>query len=146
MRRRLTESRVQQTAMSLTAHQQDVLDALQQAGVPLTAYALLERLRGRGLGAPTQVYRALDKLSARGLVHRLESVNAYVCCRQTVGAGTPHGPVAFAICDACGHADEFADAGLGLYLGHWARNRRFALGRSTIELHGLCADCVRAMG
>src|SRR5256885_11218862 len=65
---------------SLTTKQQRVLDTLRQAGAPLTAYALLDQLRDHGLTAPTQVYRALDKLAEQGVVHRLESLNAYVCC------------------------------------------------------------------
>jgi Fur family zinc uptake transcriptional regulator len=128
--------------MPLTAPQQRVLDTLQQAGAPLTAYALLDQLRGQGLSAPTQVYRALDKLAALGLVHRLESVNAYVSCAHPPGCD--HGVTAFAICDGCGHVDEFIDDQLGHRLGDWARNNRFALSHSNIELHGRCSACTPA--
>ena len=128
--------------MPLTAHQQRVLDTLQQAAAPLSAYALLDQLRSQGLSAPTQVYRALDKLAERGLVHRLESMNAYVCCAHPPGCD--HGMTAFAICDGCGHVDEFIDEQLGHCLDHWARNNRFALGHSNIELHGKCAACAPA--
>lgn len=126
--------------MPLTANQQRVLDSLQQAGAALSAYALLDQLRDQGFSAPTQVYRALDKLAEQGLVHRLESVNAYVSCAHPPGCS--HGVTAFAICDGCGHVDEFVDDKLGHCLGHWARNNAFALSHSNIELHGKCSACM----
>jgi Fur family zinc uptake transcriptional regulator len=125
--------------MSLTTNQQRVLDTLQQAKNPLSAYALLDRLRGAGFRAPVQVYRALERLAEQGLVHRLESLNAYVPC--THSDGCHHGLKAFAICDNCGHVDEFADEGLGRCLGRWMKNNAFSLRSSTIELHGKCAAC-----
>ena len=57
--------------MPLTANQQRVLTTLRQADGPLTAYALLDRLREQGFNAPAQVYRALERLAEQDLVHRL---------------------------------------------------------------------------
>lgn len=125
--------------MQLTANQQHVLATLQQANGPLSAYSLLDRLRGQGFSAPTQVYRALERLAEHGLVHRLETLNAYVSCAHA--AGCRHGFTAFAICDNCGHVDEFTDAGLSRCLGRWMKTNAFALRDTTIELHGKCAAC-----
>ncbi|MFG0609490.1 transcriptional repressor [Delftia sp. WSY_14] len=123
----------------LTANQQRVLDALRQAGAPRTAYALLDQLRDHGLSAPTQVYRALDKLAEQGVVHRLESLNAYVCCSHPDEGS--HDFSAFAICDSCGQVDEFVDDALNRCLGNWAHGHAFALAHSNIELHGKCSAC-----
>lgn len=71
--------------MPLTANQEAVYAALRRAQSPLSAYALLARLREQGFNAPTQVYRALDRLLEQGIVHRLESMNAYVSCRHSDG-------------------------------------------------------------
>src|SRR5690606_40848727 len=91
----------------LTRNQDLVLKTLNAADAPLSAYDILDRLRGEGLRAPLQVYRALEKLIEQGLAHRLESVNAFVCCAQAHGhAGSTTG---FAICGKCGRVDEFAD-------------------------------------
>ena len=57
----------------LTRNQALVLDRLEKAEGPLSAYALLDQLREEGLRAPLQVYRALDGLMQAGHVHRLES-------------------------------------------------------------------------
>ncbi len=123
--------------MKLTLNQKRVLEALRQARCPLGAYALLSQLRQPGFTAPTQVYRALEKLMQHGLVHRLESLNAYVSCAH----GCHHGFTAFAICDNCGHIDEFVDDALNTSLGRWIENQNFALGRTSIEIHGKCSVC-----
>ena len=67
-------------ADDLTRNQELVLGTLAHATAPLSAYDILDQLRDEGLRAPLQVYRALDKLTERGLAHRLESLNAFVCC------------------------------------------------------------------
>ncbi|MDL5035752.1 Fur family transcriptional regulator [Comamonas sp. Y6] len=125
--------------MQLTINQQRVLTALRQTSEPLSAYALLDRLREQGFSAPMQVYRALERLANDGLVHRLATLNAYVPCNHTVDC--QHGLRAFAICDQCGHVDEFSERGLGRCINRWTKNKAFSLLSSTIELHGKCADC-----
>src|SRR5690606_9624291 len=77
----------------LTRNQTLVLDALEKADAPLSAYTILDRLRGDGLRAPLQVYRALEKLLSAGLVHRLESLNAFVACARPHCHA--HGMIAF---------------------------------------------------
>ena len=64
----------------LTKNQSLVFETLQRADQPISAYTILDRLRDHGFRAPLQVYRALDKLVEAGLVHRLESLNAFVAC------------------------------------------------------------------
>lgn len=125
--------------MQLTSNQQRVLSTLQDAKRALSAYALLDRLRAVGFSAPTQVYRALERLTQHGLVHRLESVNAYVSCAHRPGC--MHGFTAFAICDSCGHVDEFLDNDLSDSLGRWAQENAFSLGNSAIEIRGRCGAC-----
>lgn len=64
----------------LTKNQALVMGALTHSDGPLSAYTILDKLRDQGFRAPLQVYRALDKLLEYGLVHRLESLNAFVAC------------------------------------------------------------------
>lgn len=124
--------------MRLTSNQQRVLDTLRSAGGPLGAYALLKRLRDEGFTAPVQVYRALERLRRHGLVHRLETLNAYVSRSPPEGG---HGVTAFTICDDCGHIDELVDGALSRSLGHLVRRRAFSPGSATIEIHGRCSRC-----
>lgn len=128
--------------MQLTNHQQRVLTTLQQAREPLSAYALLDRLREQGISAPTQVYRALERLEKDGLVHRLQTLNAYVSCTHSTGCRCD--ARAFAICENCGHVDEFTDNDLTHWLSRWIKSNAFSLRSSTIELRGQCATCATA--
>ncbi|GIL02531.1 MAG: transcriptional repressor [Alphaproteobacteria bacterium] len=123
----------------LTRNQTLVFGALAGSVGPLSAYSILDRLRGQGFRAPLQVYRALDKLIELGLVHRLESINAFVACRQP--ECETHGSIAFAICDRCGSVSEFADDGVTRRLEGWAKAEGFDLNKTTIELRGRCRAC-----
>lgn len=127
--------------MQLTENQQQVFSELKQAKVPLGAYALLERLKHPGFTAATQVYRALNGLEKQGLVHRLNSVNAYVCCANP--SEHDQGVVAFAICDSCGHVDEFQVKELSHCLAESVKAHAFVIDQPRIEMHGRCANCCR---
>lgn len=126
----------------LTRNQSLVLATLEQADGPLSAYTILDRLRSDGFRAPLQVYRALEKLLGAGLVHRLESISAFVACAH------PHchaqGLIAFAICDRCGQVDEFSDAVVHERLGDWSDRHGFHAEKTTIEIRGQCASCLAA--
>lgn len=123
----------------LTKNQSLVMDALSSAEGPMSAYTILDQLRGDGLRAPLQVYRALDKLVELGLVHRLESLNAFVACSDPNCES--HDTVAFTICDVCGLVYEVADETLARKLKTVASKSGFQVRRSTVELRGLCEAC-----
>lgn len=125
----------------LTRNQELVLSTLTASTGPLSAYDILDKLRGDGLRAPLQVYRALDKLVDRGLAHRLESLNAFVACADM--HCHRKGLIAFAICESCGKVDEFADEVIEERLGTWARAGGFKVERTTMEIRGRCADCLK---
>jgi Fur family zinc uptake transcriptional regulator len=131
-------------AEPLTKNQALVFSVLTRAAAPLSAYALLDQLRNDGFRAPLQVYRALDKLQESGLVHRLESLNAFIACAHCDDCqdhGHHHGLVAFAICDTCGQVDEFSDQQLEHRLKGWAGKSGFHAAKTTIEMRGQCASC-----
>ena len=88
--------------------------------------------------APTQVYRALDFLVEQGLVHRLASRNAFLACGHGHEASEP---VAFLICDGCGHVDEATSPALAADVADVADKRGFAPRAQIIEIAGRCADC-----
>jgi Fur family transcriptional regulator, zinc uptake regulator len=123
----------------LTRNQDLVLKTLNHADAPLSAYDILDRLRGDGLRAPLQVYRALDKLVDQGLAHRLESLNAFVCCAHA--HGHTEATTGFAICGNCGRVDEFTDAAITDRLKALAAETGFVPHRTVIELRGICAAC-----
>lgn len=133
-------------SQKLTRNQALVLGALSAKSNPLTAYALLHDLRDEGLHNPNQIYRALDKLMEYGLVHRLESLNAFVACAHPHDHAHPdaHGMIAFAICESCGQAEEFSDSVVEARLRGWSRDHAFRLSRAIIEMRGTCESCAKA--
>ena len=114
-----------------------VLDVLSGASGPLSAYTILDQLRDDGFRAPLQVYRALEKLIELGKVHRLESLNAFVACRHT--DCSTHEAIIFMICEGCNTVSELTNEALALT--DLARNHKFRLRKSTVELFGTCAMC-----
>lgn len=124
----------------LTRNQSLVLDALTQAKGPLSAYGLLDALRGDGLRGPPQIYRALEKLMGYGLVHRVESLNAFVACAHRHEPDDV-GPVAFVICDRCESVREFSGRAVADSICEWSVANGFRLRKATVELRGLCARC-----
>jgi Fur family zinc uptake transcriptional regulator len=127
----------------LTRNQALVSAVLAKAEGPLSAYDILDEVRAEGIRAPLQVYRALDALMAAGLVHRLESLNAFVaCCR-------PHrhsedAMIAFAICEGCGQVSEFSDDEVARRLKSWTSAHAFKPSKTTIEIRGRCHACLTA--
>lgn len=126
----------------LTRNQSLVFGVLKQAAAPRSAYDILDGLRGEGFRAPLQVYRALEKLMEMGLVHRLESLNAFVACSDPHDhEGHDHGVTAFAICEDCGSVTEFHDGTIEGRLSDWQKSKHFKPEKTTIEIRGHCRDC-----
>jgi len=123
----------------LTPVRRAVLALVWRSHAPVGAYDILARLpRGQRPAAPPTVYRALDFLLDHGLVHRIESLNAFVGC-----AHPGHGHDGqFLICTNCRAASEIDDRSLGDAAARSARRAGFHLRRRTIELQGLCSRCL----
>ena len=121
----------------LSRNQSEILTCLRKAKEPMSAYAILDRVRTAGISHPPTVYRALNDLIEKGMVHRLESRSAFVAC----GHGACDGKLAFAICRSCGKVVEIQLSGndqaalLGLVPGEIAPEQ------VTLEIAGLCKAC-----
>lgn len=126
------------SGVKLTAMRRRVLEMIWQSSQPVGAYTLLENLRRDGQNAqPPTIYRALDFLIGQGLVHRIESMNAFVGCRHP---GTGHDGH-FLICRGCGQVVEIEDDAIVQALRSGAENAGFTMLRHSVEIEGLCALC-----
>ena len=102
------------------------------------AYEILEQMAARAEGVkPPTVYRALEFLQSMGLVHRLESLNAFLGC---VNPDHPHAGQ-FLICRDCGRVEELEDPGVERRLGEAVSATGFLADSRVIEVTGRCADC-----
>ncbi len=126
--------------LRLTAIRLRVLELVAESTVPVKAYDLLDDLKdGPGIAAPPTVYRALDFLLEHGFIHKLESINSFVSCHHP---GEAH-QVPFLICDRCSSALEICDEQVAALLTAQARARGFMPASQTLEVHGVCADCLK---
>ena len=71
----------------------------------------------KGIKAPQQIYRALDKLIEIGKIHKIESRNAFVACKNInceLSKAT-----AFSICENFEQVEEIKDIKLSKYLSNY---------------------------
>ena len=123
----------------LTKNQQIVLDLVEKSSEPLKAYSILFNVQKKGLKAPLQVYRALDKLVEIGKIHKIESRNAFVACKNSncvVSNAT-----AFSICEGCEKVTEIINSKLSKYLGNFEDNSGMKYSKYNLEFFGLCKKC-----
>lgn len=123
---------------ALTPHSQKVLMLLQKSGKAMTAYELLDKLRRHGIKAPPTVYRALEALVEKGLVHRIETLGAFIACHDH-GDDASHSY--FTVCHACGTVEEIHHSPLTQCVQKLASTLTFHVERQILELVGLCAGC-----
>ena len=122
----------------LTPLRRRVLELIWRSHAPVGAYDLLRALTATQRGAaPPTIYRALDFLLAHGLVHRIESLNAFVGCAHPQQA---HGGQ-FLICADCGAAAEVHDPRVDAAIGRRASELGFSVRHKTVEVQGLCTPC-----
>ena len=126
-------------AQLLSKNQQIVLEIIERAKEPLKAYSILFNVQRKGINAPQQIYRALDKLIEIGKIHKIESKNAFVACKNAnceVSKAT-----AFSICESCEKVEELNDLKLSKYLSNFSDDSGMKYSKYNLEFFGLCKKC-----
>ena len=131
------EARISASEARLTPLRRRVLELVCESHSPVGAYDVLARLGGERKAAPPTVYRALDFLMEHGLIHRINSLNAYVAC---FGPHRPHDACLF-ICERCRTVEESDAPALRRAIDREASDTGFNVRRQTIEISGLCRAC-----
>lgn len=130
----------EQRGTRFTELRRRILTMIWQGHKAVKAYDLLDQLAvGGGSAKPPTVYRALDFLMEEGLVHKIESLNAYVGCPHP---GDDH-ISQFLICDECETVDEVTTSVLSGAVAEAAETAGFSIQKQTLELHGLCKNCIK---
>jgi Fur family zinc uptake transcriptional regulator len=124
--------------LRFTSLRRRVLGLVWESHRPAGAYEILERLGEEGRpAAPPTVYRALEFLIDAGLVHRLDSLNAYIGCPDPSSSHTGQ----FLICRQCRSVLELDDPDIEEILRSKARLLGFTAVHQMLEIQGLCGDC-----
>ena len=124
---------------TLSKNQKLVLDIILKANEPLKAYSILYNVQKKGIKAPQQIYRALDKLIEIGKIHKVESRNAFVACKNSnceISKAT-----AFSICENCEQVEEINDTKLSNYLINYNDKTGMKYKKYNLEFFGLCKKC-----
>lgn len=136
------ENLCRERGLRLTRLRRRVLELVWNSHKPVGAYDILDSLSGDGKkAAPPTVYRALGFLIEADLVHRLDSINAYVGCPDPGSSHTGQ----FLICRECRSVAELDDADINVLVEQKVSDLGFSAIHQMLEIQGLCQDC-RDMG
>jgi Fur family zinc uptake transcriptional regulator len=122
----------------LTPLRRRVLEIIWRQHDPIGAYEILAEIaKDRDKAAPPTVYRALEFLRTAGLVHRVDSLNAFLGCDR------PQEPHAgqFLVCGECRKVTELDDPLLTRSLARHARELGYRMEGSVVEIKARCARC-----
>jgi Fur family zinc uptake transcriptional regulator len=121
----------------LSENDKSVFAILKKNSKPLTAYDVLDKLKGSKIKAPQTVYRSLDALSEKGLIHRIQSLGAFVACHNDE---EDHG-TQFAVCRDCKDVIELHDHRICNVIHEISSKIKFNIEREFLEMIGLCDTC-----
>jgi Fur family zinc uptake transcriptional regulator len=134
------QSYCQNHAEKFSGMREAVFRAVWTSHKPIGAYDILDQLSRAETGkrlAPPTVYRALEFLLEHRLIHRINSLNAFVGCSEP-GC---HPNSQFLICQNCKLAIEIDDQTLHKPLNNLINNQQFSNVTVHLELLGLCPKC-----
>lgn len=124
--------------LRFTELRRKVLELVWESHGPIKAYDILDKLDHRiGAIKPPTVYRALDFLTDNGLVHKINSLNAFVGCSHPL----THRECYFLICSDCGEAKECCSSDITDVISKTSRRNEFLTDHITLEITGECRDC-----
>jgi Fur family zinc uptake transcriptional regulator len=124
--------------LRLTSQRKRVLELVWNSHKPVGAYDILDGLNQDGQkAAPPTVYRALEFLIDADLVHRLDSLNAFVGCPDPE---VPHSGQ-FLICGSCRSVTELDNQDISALIESTAAAQGFIATRQTLEIQGTCQSC-----
>jgi len=124
--------------LNLTPSRRRVLEIVWRAHEPIGAYDILGELaKERDKAAPPTVYRALEFLMDAGLVHRIDSLNAFIGCDAPARAHVAQ----FLVCRRCHRVAEIDDPDINRLLAEKSAAVGFRIEPSSLEIKGLCSDC-----
>ncbi len=106
----------------------------------LTAYDILEILSKDKSVKPPTVYRAIDFWLKHDFIHRVESLNAYIICKEHHN----HKGFEVFVCEKCNYVDEshFCNSQI---LKELQQLTQYKVQSWNIELKGICQKCMNSI-
>ncbi|MFZ4077468.1 MAG: Fur family transcriptional regulator [Legionellaceae bacterium] len=126
--------------VTLTSLRKAVLFSLWGAQKPLKAYDILESLLKIKPGSTAvTVYRVLSFFMSAGIVHKIESIQSYMLCREPDRQLPSE---VLMVCHMCHQVKEIYDEYVLKLVKELTIKSHFHLSQETIELRGLCSGCL----
>ncbi len=124
--------------VQLTPIRLQVLELIWDSHKAVKAYDLLDRFKLQQQAAkPATIYRALDFLIEQGLIHRVESLNAFVGCN----CSEHQHELLLLICKHCHEVDERPAPKVMAVLSEEFSQAGFIAYSKAIEAQGICLKC-----
>jgi Fur family zinc uptake transcriptional regulator len=125
----------------LTPIRRKVLELIWESHRAVKAYDLLDRIKPFEHAAkPATVYRALEFLIEQGLIHRVESLNAFIGC----SCSERQHEQLLLICVQCHEVEERPSVMVMQAVARELEQAGFTIHHKAIEIHGVCAHCAQA--
>ncbi|MCX7101922.1 MAG: transcriptional repressor [Methylobacter sp.] len=129
--------------VQLTPIRHQVLELIWESHKAVKAYELLDRIKPvMDAAKPATIYRALDFLIEQGLIHRIESLNAFVGCNCS---GHQHEQLLL-ICKQCNEVEERPATEVMQALCLEFDQAGFVVHSKSLEIHGICVKCIELGG
>ena len=116
-----------------------VLKVLRKSKEPMTAYALLEKLKKHGINSAPIVYRALDALMKNGSAHKIKELGAFVAC--DCSQDHHHALSVLTVCGDCKEVEELHDHAVIHQLENLRKSGVRLQPHAVIELPITCNAC-----
>ena len=122
----------------LTPMRRQVLELIWESHRAVKAYDLLDRIKPKaGTAKPATVYRALDFLMEQGLIHKVESLNAFIGCSYSEHQ---HQQLLLT-CSQCQEVEERPAEEVMEAIAKELERAAFIIHHKAIEIHGMCCRC-----
>jgi Fur family transcriptional regulator, zinc uptake regulator len=124
--------------VQLTPIRRQVLELIWDSHKAVKAYDLLDDIKPlQNAAKPATIYRALDFLIEQGLIHRVESLNAFVGC----SCSEHQHELLLLICKHCNEVEERPAPKVMEALAQEFYQAGFVPHSKAIEAQGICAKC-----
>jgi Fur family transcriptional regulator, zinc uptake regulator len=124
--------------VQLTPIRRKTLELIWESHRAVKAYDLLDLIKPLQQSAkPATVYRALDFLLEQGLIHRVESLNAFIGC----SCSERQHEQLLLICVQCHEVEERLGVLVMEAVSRELEQAGFTAHRKAIEIQGICKHC-----
>lgn len=124
--------------VQLTTIRRQVLELIWDSHKAVKAYDLLDQMKPlQNSAKPATVYRALDFLLEQGLIHRVESLNAFIGCT----CSEQQHEQLLLICLQCQEVEERPGKRVMQAVSQELSQAGFTPHHKAIEVQGICKHC-----